>query len=151
MQTWTAVDLRIYCRCCSLWGSFGERRLARKYCRCRETWYRPKHVLLQAALGDAQVTTVAAELLADILPQLSRRPVMCMGYLKGLCHGMGREHLIVLTKGTMQAVFVRGRAPVTRDRDIPPTDGKDTHDAPVGRNAQEQLDNFWYTERDAAL
>ncbi len=141
LQLWDSVDLRVVISMMQLlWDpaetggwlhNIASTRLPKPYPQT-------KHVLLQAALGDAQVTTIAAEFMArsaggnmsTIYPQT--RPVF------GLA-----ESVAPFSHNAFVEYRYLDVPAVNRDTDVPPTDGKDTHECPRReRRAQRQLKRF---------
>ena len=105
--------------------------------------YPAKSVLLQAALGDAQVTTLAAELMARTLGASTVEPETRRVY--GVPERKAPWRVGGVGGGNNG--FVEWKyddvPPVPHDRDLPPTDGMDTHECPRREpRAQEQLYNF---------
>ena len=99
--------------------------------------YPRKHVLMQAALGDAQVPIVAGEFMGrtyrtnTIAPQT--RPV----------YGMV-EKIPPFEDGNGYVEFKYDDVPPAPILDIPPTDGKDTHECPRReRRGQDQIHDFF--------
>ena len=99
--------------------------------------YPTKRVLMQAALGDAQVSTVAAEFMGrtyktnTIKPQTRR----VFGML---------EKQAPFPDGSGFVEFKYDDVPLAPGTDVPPTDGKDTHECPRReRRGQDQIRDFF--------
>jgi hypothetical protein len=150
LQAWTAVDLRIFLSLMQLvWDPAESGGWLGNVVDAEKHGYPPKRVLLQAALGDAQVTTVAAELMArtfrasTIQPQT--RYVFGVPERRAPWHVDEQDHVPagVQSNNALVEYLYDDAPPVRRDRDVPPTDGKDTHECPRREaRAQEQLDSF---------
>ena len=142
LQLWDAIDLRIYLSLMQqLWDSAesGGWLLNIQPSPAKDSKYPSKFALLQAALGDAQVTTVAAEFMARSLNASTIQPQT--RYVYGLRERKapwkveGRGNALVEWK-------YDDAPPVRRDRDLPPV-SHDTHECPRREaRAQEQLYYF---------
>jgi hypothetical protein len=158
-QIWNALDLRIYLSLMqNLWDSAESGGWLTNIVRppnfdddndisSSKYQYPKKHVLLQAALGDAQVTTVAAEFMARTLKASTIHPETRYVFDVPERHAPWNVDISSGSKSGSNNALVEwlydDAPPVRRDRDLPPADGKDTHECPRRESrAQAQLIHF---------
>ena len=148
-QIWDSIDVRLYLSLMQqLWDNAESGGWLTNLVR-PSSKYPNKAVLLQAALGDAQVTTLGAEFMARTLEASTiepetrrvygvpeRRAPWKVGTADGTIEKHGGNNGFVEWK-------YDDAPPVPHDRDLPPTDGMDTHECPRREpKAQEQLAYF---------
>ena len=153
LQVWDSLGVRIYLSLIQqLWDSAESGGWLTNIVNPPNKWMHPKghvypkkYTLLQAALGDAQVTTVAGEFMARTLKANTVQPET--RYVYGVSERTAPwnvDAVNVSTSGNALVEWLYDDAPpVRRDRDLPPTDGMDTHECPRReKRAQDQIFYF---------
>ena len=147
LQIWNAIDLRIFLSLLQLlWDASESGGWLSNVVHAERYGYPPKRVLLQAAFGDAQVTTIAAEVMARSFHantiQPETRHIFNVPERKAPWNVVGAKGGSNSNNAIVEYLY-DDAPPVRRDRNTPPTDGMDTHECPRReKRTQRQLDQF---------